>query len=73
MPLRLRDERPDVAEVITGNSTGNRHMPAINERLGFRPCQEVHGWQAGVPDVVRRVGAGAGRLSGQIPLTGGGP
>jgi hypothetical protein len=34
---RPRDERPDVAEVITGNSTGNRHMPAINERLGFRP------------------------------------
>jgi hypothetical protein len=60
--LRLRDERPDVAEVITGNSTSNRHMLAINERLGFRPWQEVNGWQADVPDVVRRVGAAAGWL-----------
>lgn len=62
MLLRLRDERPDVAEVITGNSTANRHMLAINERLGFRPWQEVNGWQAEVPEVVRRLGAAAGRL-----------
>ncbi len=31
-----------------------------NERLGFRPWQEVNGWQADVPDVVRRLGAAAG-------------
>jgi hypothetical protein len=60
VPLRLRDERLDVAEVITGNSTGNRHMLAINERLGFRPWQEVNGWPADVPDVVSRVGTAAG-------------
>jgi len=62
MLLRLRAERPDVAEVITGNSTGNRHMLAINERLGFRPWQEINGWQADVPDVVRRLDAGRERL-----------
>jgi GNAT superfamily N-acetyltransferase len=57
MLLRLRTERPDVAEVITGNSTGNRHMLAINDWLGFRPWQEINGWQADVPDVARRLGA----------------
>jgi GNAT superfamily N-acetyltransferase len=62
MLLRLRAERPDVTEVITGNSTGNRHMLAINERLGFRPWQEINGWQADVPDVVRRLDAGRERL-----------
>jgi len=58
MLLRLRAERPEVAELITGNSTGNRHMLAINERLGFRPWQEINGWQAEVPEVARRLGAG---------------
>jgi hypothetical protein len=62
MLLRLRAERPDVTEVITGNSTGNRHMLAINERLGFRPWQEINGWQADVPDVVRRLDAGRERF-----------
>ncbi|HEY6744511.1 MAG TPA: GNAT family N-acetyltransferase [Mycobacteriales bacterium] len=57
MLLRLRAERPDVAEVITGNSTGNQHMLAINTRLGFRPWIEINGWQADVPELARRLAA----------------
>jgi GNAT superfamily N-acetyltransferase len=60
MLLRLRAERPEVAEVITGNSTANRHMLAINERLGFRPWQEINGWQAEMPEVATRLGRGLG-------------
>lgn len=56
MLLRLGAERPEVTEILTGNATGNAHMLAINERLGFRPYQAVSEWQAGVPELVARLG-----------------
>jgi GNAT superfamily N-acetyltransferase len=55
MLLRLRAERPDVTEVITGNATTNRHMLAINERLGYRPWIQINDWQGEVADLVERV------------------
>ncbi|HST65973.1 MAG TPA: GNAT family N-acetyltransferase, partial [Mycobacteriales bacterium] len=56
MLLRLRADRPDVTEVLTGNATSNRHMLAINDRLGFRPWREINGWQADVGEVLSRLG-----------------
>jgi GNAT superfamily N-acetyltransferase len=56
MLVRLRAERPDVAELITGNAASNRQMLAINDRLGFFPWKEVHGWQADVPTLTARLG-----------------
>ena len=56
MLVRLRAERAEVAEVITGNGTSNRHMLAINDRLGFRPWQEINGWQADVAELITRLG-----------------
>lgn len=53
--VRLRAERPGVTEILTGNATGNAHMLAINERLGFRPYQALTEWQAPVPDLVSRL------------------
>ena len=51
MLLRLRSERPEVVEIITGNATSNRHMLAINDRLGFRPWREINGWQGDLPEL----------------------
>jgi mycothiol synthase len=56
MLLRVRADRPDVTEVVTGNATSNRHMLAINQRLGFRPWVEINGWQADVPALSARLG-----------------
>jgi L-amino acid N-acyltransferase YncA len=56
MLLRVRAERPDVTEVITGNAASNAHMLAINDRLGFRPWTEMHGWQADVATLSARLG-----------------
>ncbi|HEV7656755.1 MAG TPA: GNAT family N-acetyltransferase [Mycobacteriales bacterium] len=56
MLLRLRAERPDVTEVITGNAATNRYMLAINDRLGFHPWIEIHGWQADVAALTARLG-----------------
>jgi GNAT superfamily N-acetyltransferase len=55
MLLRLRAERPDVTQVITGNATTNQYMLAINGRLGFRPWTEINGWQADVPTLAARL------------------
>lgn len=46
MLCRLRAERPDVAELLTGNAASNAHMLAINDRLGYRAWTTVLGWQA---------------------------
>jgi GNAT superfamily N-acetyltransferase len=56
MLVRLRAGRPDVAELLTGNATTNRHMLAINDRLGFRPWSRINGWQADVPTLTARLG-----------------
>jgi GNAT superfamily N-acetyltransferase len=56
MLQRLLAERPEVTEVLTGNAASNRHMLAINDRLGFRPWREINGWQADVGQVLTRLG-----------------
>ena len=56
MLLRLRAERPDVTEVITGNAASNAHMLRINTRLGFRPHRAMAEWQGEVGELVSRLG-----------------
>ena len=55
MLVALRAERPDVTEIETGNSTANQHMLAINQRLGFRPGQQLNSWQGDVPQLNARL------------------
>jgi GNAT superfamily N-acetyltransferase len=55
MLCRLRAERPDVTEVITGNAASNEHMLRINTRLGFRPHRAIGEWQTGVGELVSRL------------------
>jgi ribosomal protein S18 acetylase RimI-like enzyme len=56
MLVRLRAERPEVAEIDTSNSATNRHMFAVNDRLGFRPRSAAHNWQGDVADLVSHSG-----------------
>jgi GNAT superfamily N-acetyltransferase len=56
MLCRLRAERPDVTEVITGNAASNEHMLRINTRLGFRPLRAGSEWQGEVGELVSRLG-----------------
>ena len=56
MLLRLRAERPDMTEVITGNAASNAHMLRINTRLGFRPHRAMAEWQGEVGELVSRLG-----------------
>lgn len=56
MLVRLRDERPDATEVLTGNATSNRYMLAVNDRLGFRPWVDRNGWQFDVGALSARLG-----------------
>jgi GNAT superfamily N-acetyltransferase len=51
----LRDQRPDVAELITGNADANAHMLRINDRLGYRPHALLQEWQADVPTLAARL------------------
>lgn len=55
MLVALRAGRPDVTEIETGNSTANQHMLAINQRLGFRPWQQLNSWQGDVPQLNARL------------------
>ena len=48
---RLRDERPDVDRVHTGNAFSNAPMLAINDALGFRVISTRTEWQADVADL----------------------
>jgi len=41
MLLRIQEEFPDVAVVVTGNASSNAAMLSINERLGFRLHKEA--------------------------------
>ena len=56
MLVRLRAERPEVAEVLTGNASSNRHMLAVNERLGYRLWSQINGWQGDVAELSARLG-----------------
>ena len=58
MLVRLRAERPDVTEVLTGNAASNTHMLRINERLGFREHSVVLGFQGEVAALADRLGRG---------------
>jgi GNAT superfamily N-acetyltransferase len=42
------DELPGLRYVDTWNAAVNEHMIAINERMGFRPVDAWHNWQADV-------------------------
>jgi GNAT superfamily N-acetyltransferase len=55
MLRRLRDERPDVTGLLTGNAASNSPMLRINVRLGYRPYVRLVEWQAGVPQVADRL------------------
>ena len=41
--IRLRMDEPRISKVLTWNAESNRHMRAVNERLGF---QVLHTWHA---------------------------
>jgi GNAT superfamily N-acetyltransferase len=56
MLLRLRAQRPDMTEVITGNAASNEHMLRINTRLGYRPYRAVAEWQDAVAELAGRLG-----------------
>jgi GNAT superfamily N-acetyltransferase len=48
---RLRDERPHVERVRTGNAFSNAPMLAINDALGFRVISSSTDWQAGIDEL----------------------
>ena len=50
---RIRDERPDIRAVRTGNAFSNAPMLAINDALGFEVVRTTINWQAEV-DSIRR-------------------
>lgn len=56
MLRRLRAERPDLTEVLTGNAASNEHMLRINTRLGYRPYRAMAEWQADVGELLSRLG-----------------
>jgi mycothiol synthase len=53
MLQRIRDERPLVTRVRTGNAFSNAPMLAINEALGFAVTSSRTEWQADAGDVLR--------------------
>ena len=57
MLVRLRAERPDVAELLTNNAASNTHMLRVNDRLGYRPHQASLGFQVEVAALVAPAGA----------------
>jgi mycothiol synthase len=50
---RIRDGRPDVRVVRTGNAFSNAPMLAINDALGFEVVSTTTDWQVDVADVLR--------------------
>lgn len=51
----LREQRPDVTGLLTGNAAGNAPMLRINTRLGYRPYVRLIEWQADLPELSRRL------------------
>lgn len=58
MLARVRDERPGVTIVRTGNAFSNAPMLAINDALGFRVTEVRTEWQADVDDLSSRLHPG---------------
>jgi mycothiol synthase len=56
MLRRLRQERPGVTGLLTGNAASNTHMLRINARLGYRPYVRLVEWQGDVTAVRRGIG-----------------
>lgn len=54
---RVRNERPAVERVRTGNAFSNEPMLAINNALGFEDVEVRTEWQASVADLRERLGA----------------
>jgi GNAT superfamily N-acetyltransferase len=67
MLRQLRDERPDVTGLLTGNAAGNSPMLRINERLGYRPDVRLVEWQADVRQLADRIGLADRAVPGQPP------
>lgn len=51
MTLRVLDEKPDVADIRTGNADSNDAMLGINRAMGYRPLYGVTTWELGVDDL----------------------
>ncbi|HSJ20535.1 MAG TPA: GNAT family N-acetyltransferase [Nocardioidaceae bacterium] len=43
--LRLRERFPECRTILTGNADVNVAMNAVNDRLGFRPVEQIHEMQ----------------------------
>ena len=56
---RVRDERPAVRVVRTGNAFSNEPMLAINDALGFRVTEVRTEWQAAVGALRQSLGGGS--------------
>ena len=57
MTLRVLDERPDVADIRTGNADSNDAMLGINKAMGYRPMIALSTWELAVDEVERRLRA----------------
>jgi GNAT superfamily N-acetyltransferase len=55
MTLRVMDERPDVADIRTGNADSNDAMLGINREMGYRPLLGATGWELDVDTVAQRL------------------
>lgn len=53
MTLRILDERPDVAEIRTGNADSNDAMLGINTAMGYRPWIGATTWELDVESARR--------------------
>ncbi len=47
----LRDDRPDITHLRTGNAESNDAMLAINVAMGYEPVHVMAGWQAGIETI----------------------
>lgn len=54
MLVRVRAERPHVAEILTDNAASNTHMLRINDRLGFREWKRIGGHQVATATLAGR-------------------
>ena len=49
---QLREQRPDVRTLDTGNAESNDAMLAINEAMGFKPHARLGIWQGSIESVL---------------------
>ncbi len=55
MLMRIREQRPDVDGVRTGNAFSNKPMLAINDALGFNVVEVLIEWQGNAGELLRQV------------------